>query len=82
MVTTTVSSRGQVVIPRALREKYRLTSGTRLQVVESGAGLVLTPVRQAGPPRRLPGWRTLRGAVKGTKALQEHLADHRREAKR
>jgi AbrB family looped-hinge helix DNA binding protein len=82
MATTTVSSRGQVVIPRALRDKYRLTSGTRLQVAESDAGLVLTPVRQDPPSRRRAGWRALRGAAKGTKALNEHLADHRREAKR
>ena len=36
VATTTVSSKGQVVIPRALREKYRLTSGTRLHVRQSG----------------------------------------------
>jgi AbrB family looped-hinge helix DNA binding protein len=82
MATTTVSSKGQVVIPRALREKYRLTSGTRLQVAESDAGLVLSPVKQARSSRRQAGWRTLRGSVKGTNALKEHLAEHRREAKR
>jgi hypothetical protein len=54
------------VIPRALREKYRLTSGTRLAVAESDEGLVLV----------------LRGVAKGTGALKEHLAEHRREAKR
>jgi AbrB family looped-hinge helix DNA binding protein len=82
MATTTVSSKGQIVIPRALREKYRLASGTRLQVAESDAGLVLTPVRHAVASRRRGGWRSLRGAAKGTDALNEHLADHRREAKR
>jgi AbrB family looped-hinge helix DNA binding protein len=82
MATTTVSSKGQVVIPRALREKYRLTSGTRLQVDESDAGLVLAPITQARPSRRQAGWRNLRGSAKGTTALKEHLAEHRREAKR
>jgi AbrB family looped-hinge helix DNA binding protein len=81
MATTTVSSKGQVVIPRALREKYRLTSGTRLAVAESDQGLVLLPLK---PPRssRQAGWRALRGSAKGTSALKEHLAEHRREAKR
>ena len=82
MATTTVSSKGQVVIPRALREKYRLTSGTRLAVAESDEGLVLTPLKPARPSRRQAGWRALRGAAKGANALKEHLAEHRREAKR
>ena len=82
MATTTVSSKGQVVIPRALREKYRLTPGTRLEVGESDAGLVLAPLKPAHSTRRQAGWRTLRGSAKGTNALKEHLADHRRETKR
>ena len=82
MATTIVSSKGQVVIPRALREKYRLTSGTRLEVAESDQGLVLAPVKQARASRRKTEWRALRGSAKGTNALKEHLAEHRREAKR
>jgi AbrB family looped-hinge helix DNA binding protein len=82
MAMTTVSSKGQVVIPRALREKYRLTSGTRLQVAESDQGLVLAPLKQRRSSRRQPGWRALRGSAKGTNALKQHLAEHRREAKR
>jgi len=82
MATTTVSSKGQIVIPRALREKYRLTPGTRLQVAESDEGLVLAPLKHARASRRRTGWRALRGTVKGTHALKEHLAEHRREAKR
>jgi AbrB family looped-hinge helix DNA binding protein len=82
MATTTVSSKGQVVIPRALREKYRLAPGTRLEIAESDGNLVLAPLKRPRPSRRQDGWRALRGAVKGTTALREHLAEHRREAKR
>ena len=82
MATTTVSSKGQVVIPRALRDKYRLTSGTRLEVAESAEGLVLAPLKRARSSRRQAGWRALRGSAKGTNALKAHLAEHRREAKR
>ena len=82
MATTTVSSKGRVVIPRAQRDKYRLTSGTRLEVAESDEGLVLAPLKQARSSRRQAGWRVLRGSAKGTNALKEHLAEHRREAKR
>jgi AbrB family looped-hinge helix DNA binding protein len=82
MAITTVSSKGQVVIPRHLREKYRLTSGVRLQVSETDEGLVFSPVKLAGTPARRTGWRSLRGCAKGTNAIEQHLADHRREAKR
>lgn len=82
MPTTTVSSKGQVVIPRHLREKHRLTSGVRLQISETNEGLVLSPVKRARPSARKAGWRSLRGCAKGTEALKQHLAEHRREAKR
>ena len=82
MATTTVSSKGQVVIPRHLREKHRLTSGTRLQVNETDEGLVLSPIKRVGVSAGQPGWRALRGCAKGTEALKQHLAEHRREAKR
>ena len=81
MATTTVSSKGQVVIPRHLREKFRLTSGVRLQIDETDEGLVLSPIRRR-PSARQGGWRSLRGSAKGSDALKEHLAEHRREAKR
>jgi AbrB family looped-hinge helix DNA binding protein len=82
MATTTVSSKGQIVIPRHLREKHRLTSGVRLQIAETEEGLVLSPIKRARPSRRESGWRALRGSAKGTAALEQHLEEHRREAKR
>ena len=82
MLTTTISSKGQVVIPRHLREKHRLTSGMRLQISETNEGLVLSPIQRARPSAGQAGWRSLRGGAKGTDALKQHLAEHRREAKR
>jgi AbrB family looped-hinge helix DNA binding protein len=82
MATTTVSSKGQVVIPRHLREKHRLTSGVRLQISETDEGLVLSPIRRGRHSAGQAGWRSLRGSAKGADALKEHLAEHRREAKR
>jgi AbrB family looped-hinge helix DNA binding protein len=82
MPTITVSSKGQIVIPRHLRAKHRLTSGVRLQIRETDGGLVLSPIERTRPSAGQPGWRSLRGCAKGTDALQQHLAEHRREAKR
>jgi len=82
MATTTVSSKGQIVIPRNLREKHRLTSGVRLRINETDEGLVLSPIRRARSSTGHPGWRSLRGCAKGTDALKQHLEEHRRETKR
>jgi AbrB family looped-hinge helix DNA binding protein len=82
MAMTTVSSKGQVVIPRQLGEKHRLTSGTRLEVRETDEGLVLLPVKRARHAPAQIGSRSLRGCAKGTTALSDHLIEHRREAKR
>jgi AbrB family looped-hinge helix DNA binding protein len=82
MPTTTVSSKGQVVIPRHLREKHRLTSGVRLQITDTKEGLVLSPIKRTRPSAAESGWRALRGSAKGTDALKQHIEEHRREAKR
>lgn len=82
MATTTVSSKGQIVIPRQLRDKHRLISGVRLQITETDEGLVLSPVKRARASTRQSEWRALRGSAKATDALKEHLEEHRREAKR
>jgi AbrB family looped-hinge helix DNA binding protein len=82
MATTTVSSKGQIVIPRHLREKHRLVSGVRLQISETNEGLMLSPIKRVRGTARASGWRALRGSAKGTDALKQHLEEHRREAKR
>jgi AbrB family looped-hinge helix DNA binding protein len=43
---TRISSKGQVVLPKALREKRRWKVGTRLTVEERGDGVLLKPVEK------------------------------------
>lgn len=45
METTRLSSKGQVVIPRATRAARKWTPGTRLQVVDTPEGVLLRPVK-------------------------------------
>lgn len=45
MSTTTISSKGQVVIPKPLRDSLRWSAGTRLDVQEAPGGLLLRPVQ-------------------------------------
>jgi AbrB family looped-hinge helix DNA binding protein len=44
MYTATVSTKGWVVIPKELREKYSLKKGSRVQVVDYGNVLALVPL--------------------------------------
>jgi len=48
---TVVSSKGQVVIPSALRRKYDIKKGTKVEVTDRDGRIVLEPVtagRSAG----------------------------------
>ena len=44
MAETTISSKGQVVLPKALREKRRWKTGTKLTVEDRPEGLLLKAV--------------------------------------
>lgn len=48
-LTTTVSTKGQVILPKAVRESRRWGSGTRLVVEETAEGVLLRPA-PAFPP--------------------------------
>jgi len=56
MPTTTISSKFQIVIPKEVREKLRLTPRQRFQVMEKGGVITLIP--------EVP-LKSLRGFVKG-----------------
>ncbi len=45
MTTTTLSTKGQIIIPKEIRERRGWSAGLSLEVVEQGDSLVLRPVR-------------------------------------
>ena len=47
MPTTLLSSKGQVIIPKPLRDAHRWHAGTRLEVLDTAEGVLLKPVVQA-----------------------------------
>jgi len=73
MYTATVSGKGWIVIPKALRDKYGLKKGEQVQVVEYGSLLALVPL-PADPVEALHGM--LAG---GPSLTEELLAEHKRE---
>jgi AbrB family looped-hinge helix DNA binding protein len=76
MYTAKVSTKGWVVIPRDLREKYGLKKGTRVQVVDYGDLLALVPLPD-DPVQ------ALHGMLEGGPSLTEDLlAERARERAR
>ncbi len=48
MATTTISSKGQVTIPKAIRDKYHLEPGDKIEFLEDTQGVVtIWPVTQS-----------------------------------
>jgi AbrB family looped-hinge helix DNA binding protein len=82
MERATMSSRGRVVLPRAVRRRLGLTRGQRFAVDVAGGDVVLRPLMDerretVRPGEGQPDWRRLRGCLRGTDALGRLLADHR-----
>ena len=72
---STVTTKGQLVIPSKLRRKYSIKKGTQVAFVEQENRLVLQPLT----PEFI---RSLRGSLKGEpSALKALLADRKRERK-
>ncbi len=66
MELLTVSSKGQIVIPKALRQKLSLRQGTRLKIEVDRERIVLS---------KPAGWRALRGIAAGSDLLAAHRAE-------
>ena len=48
---TVVTTRGTTEIPRALRERYRVTAKSRLRWTDTGNGLLIVPVESPAVSR-------------------------------
>jgi len=72
---STVTTKGQLVIPSKLRRKYAIRKGTKVAFVEEENRLILQPIT----PEFI---RSLRGCLgKDSKALEILLEERRRERK-
>jgi AbrB family looped-hinge helix DNA binding protein len=68
---TTISRRGQTVVPAAIRKRHHLLDGDRLVWVDDGESIKIVPI-PADPIR------ALKGIAKGERSVQE-LMKYRRE---
>lgn len=65
-------TKGQVVIPRRLRREFEIEEGTKAAVVATPEGILLKPITRTYI-------RSLRGSLKGTKAMETFMAERKRE---
>jgi AbrB family looped-hinge helix DNA binding protein len=71
---TSVSTKGQFVIPSEIRESLGIKPGTRIAVTQEGSRIVLEPVSDELVDRT-------RGLFSGTPSLSEELKRQRRQEK-
>jgi len=67
---STITRKGQIVIPSRLRKKFGIAAGDRIQILDAGDHIILKPITR----EYIQG---LRGLLSGSGALQA-LEDERR----
>jgi len=75
MPRVAISRKGQLVLPMSIRRPIGLELGGLVDVRLEGGRIVLQPAADARWD-----WVKMRGVLRGTNALQDHLAEHRQEA--
>jgi len=75
METARLSSKGQLVLPKSIRERLRLQSGSEFNVEIEGEKIILEPVTGVRDAR----WRTWQGACKGNGLIAALKAEHQEE---
>jgi AbrB family looped-hinge helix DNA binding protein len=74
-VFTTVSSKGQLVIPAEMREALGIEPGTRIAIRQEGEELILTPATKQAAREILS---RLRGMTAGGPSMTDELIAERR----
>ena len=75
MMDTRVTSKGQIVIPAALRHKYGIKEVTRIIVTDNGDLITLKLITE-------PYLRSLRGSLKGKGILKALVEERRKDRER
>ena len=72
MTTVTVSSKGQVAIPKSVRDQLNLSAGTKVLIDVQGETLVMRRTVSG-----FPDWKTMRGMARGGESLTKTLIEER-----
>jgi AbrB family looped-hinge helix DNA binding protein len=74
-LSSKVTSKGQIAIPKRLREKYRISSATAIRWVEKEEGILMVP--ETEDPIK-----AARGMLKGSGILKAYLKEKDLEKQR
>ena len=69
---THVNTKGQIVIPAELRQKYGIKNGTRIIVIDNGNSITLKPITEQY-------LKNLQGSLKGKGGLNILIGERRKE---
>jgi AbrB family looped-hinge helix DNA binding protein len=72
MTKATISTKGQIVIPKTVRERLNLKAGTEVVFDVQGEAVVMKRA-----VRNFPDWRTMRGMARGGPSLTKALLEER-----
>jgi looped-hinge helix DNA binding domain, AbrB family len=72
MVKATVSSKGQIAIPKVVRDELNLKPGTQLSIDVQGRSIVMRPL-----VADYPDWRTMEGMVPPGPSLSKGIEEDR-----
>ena len=74
-LTTTVSTKGQVILPKAVRDRRKWSAGTRLIVEEMPEGVLLKPAPFFKPtrPEDVAGMLAYSGPAKTIKEMDDAI---------
>lgn len=75
IATSKVTSKGQIVIPKKIREKYGIHPSTSIRWIEKKEGILMVP--DAEDPIV-----AARGMLKGSGVLEAYLKEKKKEKKR
>jgi AbrB family looped-hinge helix DNA binding protein len=75
-LTTTISTKGQVILPAAIRKRQHWNPGTRLTVEETSEGVLLrpAPLFVATTPERVFGCLRYEGTPKSLEDMRQGIA--------
>ena len=76
---TTLSEKGQVVIPKEIREKLKFEKGNVFEIELKDNLIILKPV---GKSQKVKNWRELRGLLKGKYSTRRFLTERQEDRKR
>jgi AbrB family looped-hinge helix DNA binding protein len=75
METTRLSSKGQIILPKAVRDLHHWVPGTDFSVEDTGDGVLLRPIRASRPTRLddLVGSLAVKGAARTLTEMDEAI---------